>query len=111
MYGPTAQFQGNGVGGGVGAHIPMRRKPAPENPSSSRSQLLSPSPSPSHCGPGAGTVYGVAKGAYVVPVRVMDCQGSGLNSAGGAAAELRPHIDPPPPPGPVRLWEGGGAIF
>eukprot|EP00669_Euglena_mutabilis_P008640 TRINITY_DN365_c0_g1_i1.p1 TRINITY_DN365_c0_g1~~TRINITY_DN365_c0_g1_i1.p1 ORF type:complete len:594 (+),score=132.17 TRINITY_DN365_c0_g1_i1:31-1812(+) len=28
-----------------------------------------------------GTVYGVAKGAFVVPVRTMDCTGTGANSA------------------------------
>lgn len=28
----------------------------------------------------AGTTYGVAKGATVIPVRVLDCQGSGTNS-------------------------------
>ncbi|TLM81868.1 serine protease [Pseudarthrobacter sp. NamE5] len=57
----------------------------------------------------AGTTYGVAKGATVVPVRVLDCNGSGYNSDVVAGLDWVAANHPAGVPAVVNLSLGGAA--
>lgn len=57
----------------------------------------------------AGSTYGVAKGATVVPVRVLDCAGSGLNSDVIAGLDWIAANHTPGTPAVVNMSLGGAA--
>ena len=57
----------------------------------------------------AGSTYGVAKGATVVPVRVLDCNGSGYNSDVVAGLDWVAANHPAGVPAVVNLSLGGAA--
>lgn len=57
----------------------------------------------------AGSTYGVAKGATVVPVRVLDCNGSGYNSDVVAGLDWVAAHHPAGTPAVANLSLGGGA--
>ncbi|WP_236557621.1 S8 family peptidase [Arthrobacter sp. 9AX] len=57
----------------------------------------------------AGSTYGVAKGATVVPVRVLDCNGSGYNSDVVAGLDWVAANHAAGTPAVVNLSLGGGA--
>jgi subtilisin family serine protease len=57
----------------------------------------------------AGTTYGVAKGATVVPVRVLDCNGSGYNSDVVAGLDWVAANHAAGTPAVANLSLGGGA--
>lgn len=56
----------------------------------------------------AGTTYGVAKAANVVPVRVLDCNGSGFLSSVVAGLDFVAQDNPAGSPAVVNLSLGGG---
>ncbi|MET4147424.1 S8 family serine peptidase [Arthrobacter sp. UYCo732] len=57
----------------------------------------------------AGSTYGVAKGATIVPVRVLDCNGSGFNSDVVAGLDWIAANHAPGQPAVVNLSLGGAA--
>jgi subtilisin family serine protease len=57
----------------------------------------------------AGTSYGVAKAASIVPVRVLDCNGSGFLSSVVAGLDFVAQNNAPGAPAVVNLSLGGGA--
>jgi len=57
----------------------------------------------------AGTTYGVAKSATIVPVRVLDCNGSGTWSGVIAGLDWIVGAHPTGTPGVVNMSLGGGA--
>jgi subtilisin family serine protease len=57
----------------------------------------------------AGTNYGVAKAASIVPVRVLDCNGSGFLSSVVAGLDFVAQNNAPGAPAVVNLSLGGGA--
>jgi hypothetical protein len=57
----------------------------------------------------AGTVHGVAKAATIVPVRVLDCNGSGTLSGVVAGLNWIAEVAPPGAPAVVNMSLGGGA--
>jgi serine protease len=59
----------------------------------------------------AGTTYGVAKSATVVPVRVLDCSGSGYTSdvIAGINWAITDHLNNPSAPAVANMSLGGGA--
>lgn len=57
----------------------------------------------------AGSTYGVAKAASIVPVRVLDCNGSGFLSSVIAGLDWIAQVNPTGTPAVVNLSLGGGA--